>query len=77
VNWNKKFGKTADIAMGVGSGLSNIEAGLRLRYETKREFAPYIGVNWNKKFGKTADIAIGQGADVSDTQLVAGIRAWF
>jgi copper resistance protein B len=70
------YGKD-DIAMGVGSGLSNIEAGLRLRYEIKREFAPYIGVNWNKKFGKTADIAIGQGADGSDTQRVAGISAWF
>lgn len=66
-----------DAAMAVGSGLSNVEAGLRLRYEIKREFAPYIGVNWNKKFGTTADIAENQGFDRSDTQLVAGIRAWF
>ncbi len=66
-----------DPTMGVGSGLSNIEAGLRLRYEIKREFAPYIGVNWNKMFGTTADIATGNGIDTSDTQLVAGIRAWF
>ena len=70
------YGKD-DISMGVGSGLSDIEAGLRLRYEIKREFAPYIGVNWNKKFGTTADIAKSNGLDVSDTQLVAGIRAWF
>lgn len=70
------YGKD-DIAMGVGSGLSDIEAGLRLRYEIKREFAPYIGVNWNKKFGTTADIATSNGFDVSDTQLVAGVRAWF
>ena len=70
------YGKD-DIAMGVGSGISNVEAGLRLRYEIKREFAPYIGVNWNKKFGTTADIAKNNGVDVSDTQLVTGIRAWF
>ncbi len=70
------YGKD-DIAMGVGSGLSNVEAGLRLRYEIKREFAPYIGVNWNKKFGTTADIAQSNGQDSSDTQLVAGVRAWF
>lgn len=70
------YGKE-DIAMGVGSGLSNIEAGLRLRYEIKREFAPYIGVNWNKKFGTTADLAENQGLNASDTQLVAGVRAWF
>ena len=70
------YGKD-DVAMGVGSGLSNIEAGLRLRYEIKREFAPYIGVNWNKKFGTTADIAQSNGQDISNTQLVAGLRAWF
>ena len=61
----------------VGSGLSNIEAGLRLRYEVKREFAPYIGIHWEKKFGKTADYAREEGEDTSDAQFVIGIRAWF
>ena len=46
-----------DEAREVGSGLSNIEAGIRLRYEVKREFAPYIGIHWEKKFGNTADYA--------------------
>ena len=44
-----------DEDLGIGSGLSDVEAGLRLRYEIRREFAPYIGVNWNKSFGNTAD----------------------
>ncbi len=66
-----------DPAMRIGSGLSNIELGLRLRYEIRREFAPYIGVNWGKKFGTTADFAREDGLDTSDTQLVVGIRAWF
>jgi copper resistance protein B len=70
------YGKD-DLKMGIGSGLSNVEAGLRLRYEIKREFAPYIGVNWNKKLGTTADIAESEGIDVSDTQLVVGVKAWF
>jgi copper resistance protein B len=61
----------------IGSGLSNIEAGLRLRYEVKREFAPYIGIHWEKKFGKTADYAREEGEDTSDVQFVIGIRAWF
>ncbi len=61
----------------VGSGLSNIEAGLRLRYEVKREFAPYIGIHWEKKIGKTADYAREEGEDTSDAQFVIGIRAWF
>ena len=66
-----------DEAVGVGSGLSDISLGLRLRHEFKREFAPYIGVEWTKKFGNTADFARDEGEDVSDTQLVLGIKAWF
>jgi len=60
-----------------GSGLSDAQTGLRLRYEFVREFAPYIGVNWNKKYGRTADYVRNAGGDVSDTRFVAGIRAWF
>lgn len=61
----------------IGSGLANAEAGLRLRYEIRREFAPYIGVNWEKSFGDTADLVEQTGGDTSETQWVAGIRAWF
>jgi len=66
-----------DAAVGVGSGLSDVSFGLRLRHEFKREFAPYIGVEWTKKFGNTADFARDEGEDISDTQLVLGIKAWF
>ena len=45
-----------DPDVGIGAGLSDIEAGLRLRYEIRREFAPYIGVNWSRLFGNTADL---------------------
>jgi len=62
---------------GTGSGLSDITAGLRLRYEIKREFAPYIGVNWNKQFGRTADITEDKGDATNDTSLVVGVRMWF
>jgi copper resistance protein B len=60
-----------------GSGLSNAELGLRLRYEITREFAPYIGVSWDRKVGKTADYARARGDDVGGASFVAGIRAWF
>ncbi|QYZ68102.1 MAG: copper resistance protein CopB [Gammaproteobacteria bacterium (ex Lamellibrachia satsuma)] len=63
--------------IGVGSGPSDMELGLRLRYEIRREFAPYIGVNWTGKFGQTADFARDEGENTSDAQIVAGIRAWF
>jgi copper resistance protein B len=66
-----------DEAVGIGSGLSDMEAGLRLRYEIVREFAPYIGVNWWRKFGNTADYAKAEGSESSDTQFVAGFRLWF
>jgi copper resistance protein B len=57
----------------IGSGLSDIEVGLRLRYEVRREFAPYIGVHWVNRFGETADLA----GDDSDMRFVAGVRVWF
>jgi copper resistance protein B len=61
----------------VGSGLSDATFGLRLRYEIRREFAPYVGVVWMRRFGDAADFARAAGHDVADTQLVAGVRVWF
>ncbi|MFK5914499.1 MAG: copper resistance protein B [Woeseiaceae bacterium] len=66
-----------DELTGTGSGLSDTQVGIRLRYEIKREFAPYIGINWNKKYGSTATFARNDGEKVDDTQIVVGIRAWF
>lgn len=70
------FGK-ADPARGVGSGLSTAEAGLRLRYEVRRRFAPYLGVGFERSFGGTADLRRADGEDVGDVYAVAGVRAWF
>lgn len=66
-----------DAETGTGSGLSDAKAGLRLRYEIRREFAPYVGINWNRKFGNSAEFVKNQGEAVSDTELVAGLRVWF
>lgn len=66
-----------DEANGMGSGLSNTELGLRLRYEIRREFAPYVGVVWARLFGDTADLARDHGADDNEVQFVAGVRMWF
>lgn len=63
--------------LGVGSGLSSGELGLRLRYEIRREFAPYIGVNHERRFGDTAGFARNASEDVSSTKFVVGVRAWF
>lgn len=66
-----------DEATGVGSGLSDVGLGLRLRYEIEREFAPYIGINWERKFGRTADFAREEGEDDKVFSIVAGIRVFF
>lgn len=66
-----------DPATETGSGIANVEAGLRLRYEIYREFAPYIGVNWIKLYGQTADYAQENGGSDDSFQLVVGIRGWF
>ncbi|MCJ7592740.1 MAG: copper resistance protein B, partial [Woeseiaceae bacterium] len=63
--------------LGLGSGLNSTELGIRLRYEFKREFAPYIGVSWEKLYGDTADFSRLGGEPTSVTSIVLGIRAWF
>lgn len=70
------YGKN-DTANGLGSGLAEVAAQIRLRYEIRREFAPYIGVEWARKFGKTKDLARAAGEDASNVSIVAGLRYWF
>ena len=61
----------------IGSGVSDVQLGLRLRYEIRRQFAPYVGVNWVRRIGTTADYARQDHQPVFDPQLVAGLRLWF
>ena len=70
------YGKS-DPARRIGSGVSDLDAGIRVRYEFRRELAPYVGVAWRRLFGGTADQARASGGGTSDVQLVAGVRAWF
>ena len=70
------FGKD-DPVRGIGSGLSTVEAGLRLRYESTRRFAPYVGLVWERAYGGTADHRREDGERVEDTHVVAGLRLWF
>jgi copper resistance protein B len=60
-----------------GSGLARSELGLRLRYEVRRSFAPYIGVTYDRSYGRTADYARAASEPVERTSFVAGLRAWF
>jgi len=60
-----------------GSGFSSAEVGLRLRYDIRREFAPYLGINFERSLGQTADLVRASGGEVEDTSVVLGLRAWF
>jgi len=61
----------------IGTGFTDVDLGLRLRYEVVPEFTPYVGVAWESKLGGTADRARAAGEDVSAVSLRLSIRAWF
>ena len=67
----------ADPARLVGAGFSDIDTGLRLRYEFSRKFAPYIGVVYEGKFGQTASYAKRAGESTGDFRFAFGVRLWF
>jgi copper resistance protein B len=69
------YGKR-DPARALGSGVSDLDLGARVRYELRRELAPYIGVNWSRMFGSTADLARADGRAFHDLQLTLGVRFW-
>ncbi|KRD39742.1 copper resistance protein CopB [Lysobacter sp. Root916] len=71
------FNGSQDTRRGIGSGLSTLEAGLRLRYEFSRRFAPYVGVVHERSFGNTAELRRDEGEAREDTRVVAGVRIWF
>ena len=67
----------ADPARLVGAGISDIDTGLRLRYEFERKFAPYIAVTYEGKFGQTASFVRRAGESTSGVRFTFGIRSWF
>lgn len=70
------YGK-ADQENNLGSGVADVTAGLRLRYEFTRQFAPYVGIEWTKLYGGTADIAQSLSEKTNEARWVAGLRFWF
>jgi copper resistance protein B len=62
---------------GVGSGLSELDAGLRIRYEISRKFAPYIGFAYTGNFGETATFTRDQGGNPDDPRFMCGVRVWY
>ena len=72
-----KFYSKDDPTRMIGPGLSDLDTGLRLRYEISRKFAPYIGVTYENRFGDTARFARLAGEHASDLRFTTGVRIWF
>lgn len=70
------FGRRDD-AQHVDHGLAKVEAGLRLHYSIRRQFAPYIGLHHERLSGGTATMAEAEGHDTRDTVFTAGLRLWY
>ncbi len=62
---------------GVGRGFNSVRLGLRLRYEIRREFTPYLGISWARALGETADLAREEGGDIETFSVLGGVRMWF
>ena len=60
-----------------GSGLNNLEFGVRLRYEIQRELSPYVGISLDRSFGETATLVRQDGGNSTQIRFVVGVRAWF
>lgn len=71
------FAGSSDRERGIGSGINDVQLGLRLRYEFRREIAPYIGFSWGRKLGNTADIARSNGESPTERGWVVGVRLWY
>lgn len=67
----------SDTRARLGSGITRMESGLRLRYEFAREFAPYIGVSYERVFGDTSRIYRRNNEQTEILSGVVGVRLFF
>ncbi len=67
-----------DSEIGIGSGISSVEVGLRLSYDMMgRLFSPYVGIVHEQRFGNTKDLAQDEGEDTSSWFGVIGTKIVF
>ena len=67
----------SDPSRGIGSGLSDLDTGLRIRYEISRKFAPYLGFAYTQDFGETATFALNNHETVHNPRFIFGARVWY
>lgn len=61
----------------LGAGVNDGSFDLRLRYEIRRELAPYVGISYQRLFGETADMAARNGREDHDLLFLSGVRLVF
>lgn len=61
----------------IGSGLSKLELGARLRYQFVPNFGPYIGVVYERAIGRTERFVRADGESPGGLQFTVGLRTWF
>jgi copper resistance protein B len=66
-----------DKRFGTGSGVTELDLGVRLRYDIRREVGPYVGLSWLRNFGETASIARFEGETFDTIAFVAGFQLWW
>ena len=71
-----EFAAQRDNEFGVERGISNVEVGVRLRYEIRREYAPYFGISYRQSLGATRSRVIREGGASNEIQIVIGVRTW-
>ena len=71
------FYSKRDVQRLIGSGFSDLDTGLRLRYEISRKFAPYIGFAYTRNYGETANLIRQSGGRIAEPQLIFGLRIWY
>ena len=70
------FHSRDDAAAATGSGLSRIEAAVRLGYELTPRLVPYAGLVWEKNQGNTARYLRDEGRRTEAGRIVLGVRFW-
>lgn len=60
----------------IARGINDYETGLRVRYEFRREIAPYVGVSRSRRVGGSTNLAREHGEPVSENRFVVGLRLW-
>lgn len=66
----------SDPARLIISGVSELDTGLRLRYEITRKFAPYIGVAYERRFAGRSGL-LASGETPAQLRFAVGLRSWF